>query len=228
MRTALGRRAAVLVSVALCTFGSSRRISETDPRCPPGTPLEPSDTLLGYVAPTRTTDDLVVGPFRALALLRGSELSATDGAFIRDDMKFWPVVPADPIPVELTNVSSFMDVVGPDRCVFHAEFRGTAPPLWTLLSSKLLVDIIQEPTATERADFASLNTKCVAQGDYDSGREPPCTRPELLAVSDLDANGQIEYWGTEPYVWDTGITVWERDQELGLIVLLSVCSGCSD
>ena len=46
--------------------------------------LAQADTLLGYVGWPRETSNVVVGPFRALALLRESKLSGTDGSFIRD------------------------------------------------------------------------------------------------------------------------------------------------
>jgi hypothetical protein len=31
-----------------------------------------------------------------------------------------------------------------------------------------------------------------------------CTLPELLAVSDVDADGKLEYWHSTPYRCDTG------------------------
>ena len=92
------------------------------------------------------TSEVVVGHFRALALLRESELSTTDGSFIRDGMKFWRMLAPESAPIELTKVSSFMDRIGPDHCVVHAEFRGAAPQEWTLLSSKPLLGIVREPT----------------------------------------------------------------------------------
>jgi hypothetical protein len=182
---------------------------------------------IGYVAPVRATHGIVMGPFRALGLLRGGTLSESDGASIRNEMRFWPVPRRDATPFELTTVSSFMNVIGHNHCVFHAGFRGGTPPLWTLLSSRR-IDDIREPTAEEEAEFSRLNTDCVVQGDDNGGRELPCTRPELLAVSDLNRNRQTEYWATHPYSYDTGITVWERDPTAGLVVLLSVCNGCSD
>jgi len=229
MHTTWARPAAVSALVtALCLFGVSRGTSETDQRCPAGKLLEPSDTLLGYVGNIRKTNRVVVGPFRPLAILRGKKLSHTDGAFIRNEMKFWPVLAADSAPVELKKASSFVDRVGQDHCVFHADLEGATPPLWTLLSSKPLPGTIVEPTAADRTEFGSLKTECVIQGDNDPGEEPPCVRPKLLAVSDLDEDDRAEYWSTQPYLWDTGITVWERDREGNFVVLLSVCSGCSD
>jgi hypothetical protein len=51
-------------------------------------------------------------------------------------------------------------------------------------------------------------------------------RPELLALTDIDGDGRLEYWSREPYRWDFGLTVWEDGGTLA--PLLSVCAGCSD
>ena len=53
------------------------------------------------------------------------------------------------------------------------------------------------------------------------------TRPELLAVSDIDDDGELEYWATRLFIYDTGITLWRRTAD-GRVELMTVCSGCSD
>ena len=223
------RRVAAATFAALwCTVGGGSGLSQTAPRCPTGTPLPLSDTFLAYVGQPRITSKVVVGPFRALAVLRESELSSTNGSFIHDGMKFWRMLAPESAPIELTKASSFMERVGPNHCVFHSKLRGGAPQEWTLLSSKPLLGVLRKPTAADTAEFAKLNTLCVVQGDPSFEVQPPCTPSKLLAVSDLDANDRAEYWATHPYKWDTGITVWELTEEAGLVVLLSVCSGCSD
>jgi hypothetical protein len=95
---------------------------------------------------------------------------------------------------------------------------------WTLLTSKP-VDIFLKPSPDEISLFYELNTKCVNQGDYEDPR--PCTKPLLLAVSDIDRNDNPEYWATEPYTWDTGLTVYELKNNT-LQPILRVCVGCSD
>lgn len=72
-----------------------------------------------------------------------------------------------------------------------------------------------------------LNTSCVNQGDYSSKEKPPCTKPKLIAVSDIDKNGKSEYWFMTPYMWDEGIIIFEENDEK-LPGLLSDCSDCSD
>ena len=201
-----------------------------DPTCSFADPLPPSDVLIGYIGEVRrTTDDtgvVRVGAFRPLGILRIGTLVASDGASIQDGMKFWQVLsPSDP-PTALRHVSSFLDRVGEDHCVFHGE-PAQDFGLWTLLSSRPLPAFFSHPSASDRAYFAEHRDVCVDQGDYDPHEKPPCSRPQLLAVSDLDGDGAKEYWATEPYMWDTGISVWQR-ATTGVTSILSICTGCSD
>jgi hypothetical protein len=49
----------------------------------------------------------------------------------------------------------------------------------------------------------------------------------VLAITDINKNGKPEYWATEPYKTDTGVTVWEKNHGV-FVVLLQVCPGCAD
>jgi hypothetical protein len=46
-------------------------------------------------------------------------------------------------------------------------------------------------------------------------------------MSDLDQDGSREYWATEPYMWDMGITIWHQTHS-GLKSLFSMAVGASD
>ena len=41
-----------------------------------------------------------------------------------------------------------------------------------------------------------------------------------------ELNCAAQYWATEPYKWDTGITVWQQTSS-GLTSIFTVCTGCS-
>ncbi len=166
-----------------------------------------------------------VGDFRPIAILNGKEIKETDGATIRKGQSFWPVLSTTP-PLKLNAVGSYFDFTV-DHCVYFGDFGKASLPRWTLVSNKPILGVFRTPTRKETAEFYRLNTTCVRQGDYPEGHEPPCVRPTLLAVSDFNKNGKLEYWATEPYLWDTGLTVWEDDNGV-LTPLLQVCVGCSD
>ena len=168
-----------------------------------------------------------VEPFRPLAILNGSSIKETLGATIYKGQSFWPILSPKSKPVKLQKVDSFFDHMNDGSCVYFGTLENTDLPRWTLLSSAPMPGVFRTPTQKDRDAFYRLNTTCVQQGDYPAGQELPCVRPILLAVSDINKNGKPEYWATEPYMWDTGLTVWENTGGT-LRKLLEVCVGCSD
>jgi hypothetical protein len=176
--------------------------------------------------PRIASETTTVEPFRPIALLNGTSLKETLGATIHKGQSFWRVLSPASKPLKLSSVGSFLDHMNEDHCVYFGTFGKANPPRWTLLSSEPLPGVFRAPTPKDRAEFYRLNTSCVQQGDYPEGQAPPCVRPKLLAVSDINKNGRPEYWATEPYLWDTELTVWENNGVL--TPLLQVCVGCSD
>lgn len=200
----------------------------TQAACPIDLPLQTSDVFIAYIGNLRITSGVRVGPVRALGIVRGGVLCETDGAFMSDTMRLWRVLdPASP-PFALRNVSGFLDRMGVDHWVYHAQTEPGDLPFGTLLSSKPLESLeFKAPTEEHRAFFRQHNETCVVQGDPGPATEPPCKRSELIAISDIDSDGSPEYWATRPYLWDTGITVWKQTPQ-GLVQALEVCTGCSD
>jgi len=196
--------------------------------CPIALPLQTSDVFIAYIGYLRITQGVHVGPVRALGIVRDGVLCETDGAFMFDTMRLWRVLDPTSPPFALRNVSGFLDRMGEDHWVYHAETGGGDLPFGTLLSSKPMQSSqFKAPNEEDWAFFRQHNANCVGQGDPDPATNPTCERPELIAVSDIDSDGSPEYWATRPYMWDTGITVWKRTPQ-GLIQVLEVCSGCSD
>jgi len=173
------------------------------------------------------TQTTTVEPFRPVALLNDSLLKETPGVGIHKGQSFWRALSPVSKPLILSSVSSFLDHMNEDHCVYFGSFGNANLPRWTLLTSEPLPDVFRKPSPKDRAEFYRLNTLCVHQGDYPDGQAPPCVRPELLAISEFNKNGEPEYWATEPYLWDTGLTVWENNNGT-LVPLLRVCVGCSD
>lgn len=203
--------------------------------CSPATTSKEEGVVIGWVTDVRETTQFgqgieskttIVEPFRPIALLSGASLKETPGAGIHKGQSFWPVLSPASQPPRLSSAGSFLDHMGEDHCVYFGSFGNANLPRWTLMSSEPLPGVFRAPTPKDRAEFYRLNTSCVQQGDYPEGQTPPCVRPKLLAVSDINKNGKPEYWATEPYLWDTGLSVWENNGTL--VPLLQVCVGCSD
>jgi hypothetical protein len=142
---------------------------------------------------------ITVGPFRPIALINGTVLSETLGATIQKGQLFWDILSPVSSPRELESVDSFFDyLVG--SCSYHGTFGKDNSPEWTLLSSTPLSGMFQKPTSDDTTEFYHHIKACEVQGvDWLEGQEPPCTRPTVLAITDINKNGKPEYWATEPY-----------------------------
>ena len=166
-----------------------------------------------------------LGNFRPVAEIAGSRISKTTGETIKNGQAYWPVLDTAH-PVELSNVNAARDRLGKDHWVYHGTIDDNGLKSFTLLSSKP-VNEFHEPSSDEISLFNELDTECEQGTRNDSNYSPPCTKGMLLAVSDIDKNGNPEYWATESYTWDTGLTVYEIEDNT-LEPLLRVCVGCSD
>lgn len=224
-------RVLLFTACAGAALVGSAAMAGAGPECPFDRSPPKSDVLIAYVGDVRETTQgdrtVRLGPIRALALIRQGKLAATDGRFIREGMPLWRVLSPKSPPVALRNVSSFLDRMGEDHCVYHAEMSPSEISQWTLLASKPMGHVFRSPRPQDISFFRKHNSTCVDQGDYEPSKKPPCTRPKLIAVSDIDRDGVSEYWATAPYTWDTGFTVW-KEIDNGLVRVLDVCTGCSD
>ena len=220
-----------LTAPVLCLLAvvTAPALAQSQPSCPFSPVSSLDGVLIGYTGNVRQTIQAGVatrvGSFRPLGILREGALIASDGAVIHDEMELWRVLDPSAAAMTLQRVSSFLDRLGEDHCVYHAELAEAVAD-WTLLSSRPLPGVFESPSAADRAYFAEHTQTCVAQGDR-SDPQLPCSGPELLAVSDIDGDGMAEYWATEPYIWDTGVSVWQREDE-GLSRIFTGCTGCSD
>ena len=216
---------ALLLGIALVP----QMAAAADP-CPTAAAASLDGVLVAWNTDIRGTSDgnggrVTVGPFRSLAVIRDGSLGKTVGATIFKDQPFWRATDPQRAPVKLSSANSFLDHMGEDHCVYHATLSDPSLPKWTLLTSKPLPGVFKPPTAPQVQLFSQ--SRCIVQGDHETGKEPPCTKPQVLAVSDINGNGRPEYWVTNPYMWDTGVTVWEESDGMRPL-LLDVCTGCSD
>jgi len=192
-------------------------------------------TLVGWVTNERTTSQwsaetnetttTSLGSFRVVAVIEDGKIKETIGSSLKNGQKFWPIDNAN-TPVSLTSVNGFLDHMNYDHCVYYASISNNKYTLWTLFTSKQ-DERFKTPNKSEIELFYKLNTTCVNQGDYPVGKEPPCTKAKLLAITDVNNDKKPEYWATQPYMWDDGLTVWEYNGQ-ELTRLLEVCVGCSD
>lgn len=192
-------------------------------------------TLVGWITNERTTIQFSageeeskttsLGAFRIVAAIEDTKIIATIGSSIKNGQSFWSVNnPKN--SVVLSSVDGFLDRMNYDHCVYFATINTNKYPRWSLFTSKP-DNRIRTPNNEETKLFYKLNNTCVNQGDYPEGKEPPCTKPKLLAITDINKNKKPEFWATEPYMWDDGLSIWEYDGKQ-LNKIFEVCVGCSD
>lgn len=98
--------------------------------------------------------------------------------------------------------------LGEDRCVSFAETKDTLE-YFSLFATKKIS--LRKPDNKEKEFFYSINKECVVVGD-----DPvpvPCTKPEVVAVSDFNSNGLSEFWVKSPYIWGFGLYIFEKTKD---------------
>lgn len=205
--------------------------ADSSSRCPFSHTPE-AGVLVAWTTDLRGTSDenhrrITVGAFRPLVAIRDGKISESDGAAIADGQQFWHAVDPGREPVRLAATGSFLDQMGTDHCVYYATTE-PEPAKWVLLTSRPLQGALRAPTAAEKQMWRDIKPECRQFADYDEKNPPPCRRSEILAVSDINRNGEKEFWATEHYAWDTGLTIWEDRGENLPVPLLRLCVGCSD
>jgi len=113
---------------------------------------------------------------------------------------------------------------GPDRCIWFIEISDQNIKPFELIGTSVGLKLNFQPSENHKSIFKK-HSKCVAHGDNPPDK-PQCRWPELIATSDLDADGLIEFWMTEIYIWNTGMKVSEYDKKEGLRPISSQCPNC--
>lgn len=203
-----------MLCLALALCGPATAGAQLAAECPLAEARPETQALILWVGAAQATTQVpgthMLGPVRAVARLRRGRLEPTDGENLRDGMRVWNAVAPSDSPLALSSISSYLDERGEAHCVYAADVR-PGQPKGTLLSTARLPGAFRAPSAQDTAYFRKQSPQA-----------------ELLALSDLDANGEPEYWAAEPTPSrDTGVSVWQRTS-MGLERVFGACSGCSD
>jgi hypothetical protein len=207
----------IILLIVLASLIVSAGADESDRReCAdmPGKTLAENEILFAYS---------VDGKLDALTLFNGREFLPVDGREFRSIAAMYDCSSQKGYPVSL---DAYRTRLGKDRCIWFARLPESAPVSMTIFSSKRM-NLNTKPDPKVVEIFYSINTDCVGQGDPPPDERKPCTKPELLATSDLNFNGRPEFWYSTPYTWNTGFSLAELSgsgQELE--ILSSRCLDC--
>ena len=202
---------------------SSTAFGQADRACSNSGTLAADSVFIGYTRPGETQ-------LKTLALFVSSKLQPYDGRNLQVGLALIEVASTSLTESRITSLSPYLNTLGRDHCVFSAEISAPPSNSWRLWVSGPPSESSlspRPPRPAEQDAFKKLKPDCVSQGDPPPGQEH-CAHAELLAVSDMDANGLAEYWHTTPYLWDTGLSVSELSASNELSIIVSACPGCSD
>lgn len=180
-----------------------------------GKKLQRNETLLAYS---------IDGELGALAILKGEEFLPVDGREFKHITAMYDLINQKRYPVSFDAEFTWL---GKDRCVWFANLRGESRPqaISIFASKRIKLETKLNPKIIDF--FYSINTACVYQGDMPPHIKRPCTKPKLLATSDLNSNGRMEFWYTKPYTWDTGFVIAELSESGNYLdVISSKCLDC--
>lgn len=210
------RTLATLVASALLALSAW---GAEDPKCKASGPLPGSAIFIGYSRPDESQ-------LNSLGLLVSNRLTHYDGRNLHEGLALRQAASAVAAETTVASVKPYLERMGKNHCEFPAELSASPTKAWRIWVSDSSVTL-RPPSLAEQASFRKLRPDCTSQGDYPRGQEV-CAYADLLAVSDLDADGAPEYWHTTPYLWDTGLTVAELTTPTTLETVINACPGCSD
>jgi hypothetical protein len=180
----------------------------------PGKTLSENEVLFAYS---------VDGKLDALTLFNGMEFRPVDGREFKHVTTMYNFSDHKRYSISF---DAYWTRLGKDRCIWFARLPENAPRNMSIFSSRKF-DLNTKPDPKTVELFYSINTDCVDQGDPQAGERIPCKRPELLATSDLNSNGRMEFWYSVPYTWDTGFNVAELSESGDKFdILTSKCLDC--
>lgn len=212
---------ALVICVTAWSFSGKKAKAPSDSQqtrlCAKGTELEAKQTVVGYIRERH---------FFPLVVLEKRSMEPFNAQDLKSVTSIWTLAHGRQIPTEFAQPKRDAHS---GKCIHHLSISITHSPFLeiALATSKELRNKFRPPSSKESTQFYGLNKKCIVQGDSPPGRQSPCVRPKILAVSDLNANDQLEYWHTDPYLWDTAAAVSEL-QEGKLKPLVVDCAFCAD
>lgn len=216
-------------------------LAQTSEGCDTLTRATSDETLVAWNSPgpvlTRWGTDgpweTQFGQLRVVAVVKDGQVREPRNAVLEKGEVLWNVLNAQQ-ELALSDIISFDYLLRPgiSYCLFSAEIdTATVDPNALFTNDRNFR--LRPPTDAEQAVFDAVispRSYCANRaGAYvrDGETPPPCKVPELLGLSDVDGNGNPEFWTTEVLRYSTGIAVWENDGRR-YEKIFSACPLCGD
>lgn len=164
------------------------------------------------------------GPISGLVIFNGRDFTKADQRYIKNFKSYYDLRTGRKFSVDVRGqMNSYTE-----DCEWYAEKEGV-----TIQASddKSTADLFASEvvkldfgiTSEAKTLFYSLNKDCVANDTV----PPSCDKPDLIATSDLDEDGLLEFWYRDPYSWDWGFAVAEVSKgNDNLVTISKECFSC--
>jgi len=163
------------------------------------------------------------GYLEALAVFDGKDYIPADGREFKHINEMYNMYDNKWYPVTF---DAYLTPLGPDRCIWCAKLKGSEFKAVSIFATRP-VKIDMSFDRKNQDLFYSIRSECVNQGDPTPEMRRPCTKPQLVATSDLNSNGRLEFWFTYPLTWDTGFAINELSESgTGLLDISVKCFDC--
>lgn len=203
-----------LILVSSPVFADTDEMNDRECREIAGEQLAADEILFAYS---------MEGKLDALAIFDGSDFLPVDGKEFKHITEMYSLRDQKRHTVLF---DAYFTKLGEDRCIWFAKLKKSKSHAISIFANKS-VDLAHKFDRKTADLFDSLKTACTDQGEYPFDIKVPCTQWKLLATSDLNSNGQTEFWFSVPYTWDTGFAIGELSESgTHLNILSSKCLNC--
>lgn len=177
----------------------------------------------------RAGEFLVGRPGAFLKVLPSGEMKQTSGEELADVREaFDPVVGDAMIPIQVECAEDVEEADG--EITWYVSTLKTDQFFSTKKGTRFETKISDKDQLYFQT---SINQACVIQSEAEEGvkegkgapaKPAACVRPQVIAITDLNGNGNREFWFNEPYKWDLGVGVIEEPNQR----VLKACPGCAE
>lgn len=152
--------------------------------------------------------------------IKGNQILETNGQEVKSIKHLYRINDRLKINVKpKVSYDEICDHAGVLGCIWNSHSELINQPYYTILATSIIR--VEKPNQIDEQKFYEIDHSCVHQGEHPIDQMPPCKKPELIAVSDLNQNGKKEYWHTVPTTYRDGFAFSEINESQRSLISLA-------